>query len=366
MRLLILSDPSSSHTQKWANSLKRKGLEILIYGLNDVVSENLLDGLQVRCLSVKRDISNKSDGSISKVVYLKALPDIYKIIKDFRPDILHAHYLTSYGFLGALSQFHPFVVSVWGSDIFTFPRKNIVYKKLVQFNISKAERILSTSNIMAEEINKYTTRKIEVVPFGIDLSNNYKAIGKFLFKDTDIVIGTVKLLENIYGIDLLIRAFRILKDKYPHLPMKLLIVGDGSQKNALKDLVSRFNLQRDTIFTGYIPHKEIMKYHAEIDIPVFLSRQESFGVSVLEAGFCSKPVVASEIPGFKEIIDNGYNGLLVSSENPSSAAEAIERLIFDRNLRSQLGNNAKDRVMEKYDWSQNVSKMIEIYESLIC
>src|SRR4030042_230985 len=79
------------------------------------------------------------------------------------------HDILSYGFIGALSGFHPFIISVWGSDVYDFPYRSIFHKILLKHNLSKADIILSTSHAMADQVRKFTHKNILVTPFGIDL-----------------------------------------------------------------------------------------------------------------------------------------------------------------------------------------------------
>ncbi|MCD7873784.1 MAG: glycosyltransferase, partial [Acidaminococcaceae bacterium] len=146
-----------------------------------------------------------------KIRYLEALLLLKKVIKIFQPDIIHAHYATSYGLLGALVGFHSYIISVWGSDIFDFPNISLFHKNIIKYNFFKADIILSTSNVMAEEIQKYTSKGIKVTPFGVDI-NEFKPLNvDSIFKPNKIVIGTIKTLEEKYGIEYLIRAFSIVK-----------------------------------------------------------------------------------------------------------------------------------------------------------
>jgi len=108
----------------------------------------------------------------------------------------------------------------------------------------------------------------------------------------------------------------------------------------------------------------ISDYHNKIDIPVYLSRKESFGVSVLESMSCGKPVVASNIGGLKEIINDGKDGFLVQAEDFNLAAEAIEKLVTDPALRIYLGNNGREKVINNYNWNDNLNKMISVYYGL--
>src|SRR5690606_14490213 len=115
----------------------------------------------------------QNENQLSKLNYLKAYRQVKRIIREFKPDILHAHYASSYGLIGALSSFHPFVLSVWGADIYNFPHISPLHNAIIRYNIRKADMILSTSKIMKTETMKYTPKEIVVTPFGIDIEKFY-------------------------------------------------------------------------------------------------------------------------------------------------------------------------------------------------
>ena len=366
MKLLLLSDPNSVHTIKWAKSLAKNNIKIVIFGLGNL---SVNDYINIK--NIKVEILNESitrdEGSFSKISYLKALPKVKEIIKEFNPDIIHAHYATSYGLLGALSGFSPFILSVWGSDVFSFPHKSFLHKFILKYNLSKADKILSTSHVMAKETKKYTNKNIEVTPFGIDMEQFKPMNISSLFSENDIVIGTVKTLEEKYGIEYLIKAFKILYDKYPQLPLKLLIVGGGSLDKKLKQLVKDLDLDAFTIFTGKIPFNDIPKYHNMLSISVSVSivDSESFGVAIIEASSCAKPVVVANVCGLPEVTEDMVTGFVVPPKNSEKTADAIEKLILDKDLRKAIGNNGRDRVKKLYNWNDNVNQMINIYKEIL-
>lgn len=364
MKLLLLADPNSIHTIKWAKSLVKNGIEIIIFGMGDCIAKDYEDisNLKVKTLNA---IVTRKEGALANLKYLKSLPSIKQIIKEFEPDIVHAHYATSYGLLGALSGFHPFVLSVWGSDVYSFPFKSPLHKMLLEYNLKKADKVLSTSYEMAKETNLYTDKSIEVTPFGIDTEAFRPMEVESLFAKDDIVIGTIKSLEDVYGIEYLIRAFKIVSDKYLNLPLKLLIVGGGGLEDSLKSLTKELNIEEKTIFTGKVPFEDVTKYHNMLSVYVSVSNSESFGVATIEASSCAKPVVVSNVGGLPEVVENGVSGFIVPPRDPEKTAQAIERLVLDENLRSQIGQNGRKRVEKLYNWEDNVKQMIKIYEELI-
>lgn len=354
MKILILSDCNNPHTIKLVKSFSKKNnIEVFLYGLERL---KVNDYLTLKNFNVKTlDIKVKKSGTISKIKYLQAIFDIKKIIKEFRPDIVHAHYASSYGLLGVLSGFHPFVISVWGSDIYIFPKKTFIHKIILKYNLKKADKILSTSFAMAKETSKYTNKNIDVIPFGVDLDvfKSKKVLDSYYapFNSEDIIIGTVKSLEKIYGVEYLIKAFKIVLDKHKNLPLKLLIVGGGSLKKSLISLTKELKIDDKVKFVGKIPYYDVCIYHNIIDISVFLSLSESFGVAVVEASACEKPVVVSNVGGLPEVVDNGLTGFVVPVKSEKKAAEAIEKLILNRDLRVKMGKNGRKKVKELYNWN---------------
>ncbi len=367
VKILILSNPANPHTIKWVKALDKEGFKIFVFGLSNYdksVYENCKD-VQAFSYGFDDNLFIKSDGAFSKIVYLKALKKLKQIISEFKPQILHSHYATSYGLLGALSGFHPYIISAWGSDVYDFPKKSFLHKSILKYNLGNADKILSTSKVMAEEVQIYTGKEIIITPFGIDTEVFKPQETKSLFDHKDIVIGTVKTLEANYGIENLIRAFKIIKESNPLLPLKLLIVGTGSQELYLKKVVSELGLEKIATFTGFILPDDIPRYHNMITVPVFLSQHESFGVAVLEALACEKPVIVTNVDGFKEIVQDGINGIIVPVGDVEKTAVAIEKLINDKNLRLNLGKKGREQVIEFYNWKNNILQIVKIYSDLL-
>ena len=365
-RILFLSDVNSAHTRKWAESLAKKGFEIGVFSLSPCTSDWFEAFPNITVFSsVKLTAEQFISSDFSKVAYFKELRALKEIIKAFKPDIVHAHYATSYGLLGVLSKFKPLIISLWGSDIFDFPKKSFLHKAVLKYNLKMADRILSTSYVMAKETEKYTDQPILVTPFGIDMELFKPQPVNSLFDKKDLVIGTVKVLDEVYGIDYLIKAFKVLKDKHPHLPLKLLIVGRGQQTEDLKKLAAQLKVDEDTVFTGFVDHSHVSSYHNMIHVSCFLSNSESFGVSVLEASSCEKPVVVTNVGGLPEVVDDGSTGFIVPPRDENAAALAIENLVLNSDLRETLGKKGREKVSRLYDWNKNLEEIIKIYNDVL-
>lgn len=365
MKILLLSCVNSIHTKRWAISLAQRNIEICLFSLeknNDTEYGNFSN---ITVITGGFRNNSSKDGEMSKLTLIQYLPKLLKVIRNFKPDIVHAHYATSYGLLGALCGFKPFVLSVWGSDVYDFPKVSFIHKLMIQFNLHRADKILSTSHVMASETKKYTNKEIHVTPFGIDLLKFKKMKVDSIFPPETIVVGTVKTLSSKYGIDYLIRAFKIVKENNPDLPLKLMIVGDGEDKIKLISLCENLGIANDVVFVGNVANDLVPNYLNMMDVYVALSTSESFGVAIVEASACEKPVVVSNVGGFPEVVDNNVTGFIVKPKDANEAANAIEKLILSEELRLKMGISGREKVKSLYNWDENVSLVFSIYKGVL-
>jgi len=346
--------------------LAERGVNIILYSLSNVENQEAYakhKNVIIEHGNISPDLFQSGEGAIAKILFLKTVPHIKKLISKYRPDILHAHFATSYGIMGALTGFHPFIISVWGNDVFNFPQISFIHKKILQYNLNRADSILSTSHVMAKETSKYTSKPIIVTPFGVDLNIFQKR--KTAKKNKHIVVGILKSLEDKYGIKYLLEAFKLLVNKNNNL--KLLIVGGGTKETELRELTKKLGIEKQTKFQGKVEYDEVPKYHNQMDIEVYPSivDSESFGVSVVEACACENPVVVTDVGGLPEVVEDGKTGFVVPVKNSSLLADAISKLISDKELRIRVGKAGRDRVNKLYDWNDNLDQMVKVYNKII-
>lgn len=356
MKVLLLSDTNSEHTEKWALGLAGRGIQVGLFSFNRASYEWYNHGNITVFFEPEKKINAES--TLTKLAYLKYVTILKKIIKHFKPDILHAHYATSYGLVGALSGFHPFIISSWGTDVMRFPDKNFVAKSILKYNFKNADILCATSETIKEYINKVSPKDVTVIPFGIDIKK-FRPEKKREPLKKEILLGSIKPLESLYNINIIIKSLAGLKDKYPG--MKLMIVGEGGQSDELKEIAQKEGVADKVIFTGRVPFSEVNKYFNKIDILLNLSQYESFGVSVIEAMACGAPVIVTGVGGLKEIVKDDTLGLKVEVGNVEQTMQAIEKLIKDPQLYQEVSANGRKHVEENYNWEENLARMITVY-----
>lgn len=373
MKVLVVSDAQSVHTQRWTSALKNKGVDVVLYTIKPV-TDDFYSSRGIKChyfdlFDFKREKRSKL---YAVKRHLQAVAHLKQVLKEEKPHILHSHFVTSYSLIAALAGYRPFIVSAWGSDIYLYPKKSPVNKAIVKFILSCADKVLSTSNVMARECEKYTQKPIEITPFGVDTElfkrggNNGGNFGDIEHsKPEKFVIGSVKTLAENYGTEYLIRAFKRVVDRNPGKELSLELVGKGPDEERLKGIAKELGIAEKVNFRGFINQKDLPEVYSKFNIACYLSNSESFGVSAIEAMSCNCPVVASDADGFTEVIENGVTGIIVPKKDPVATAAAIQKFIDNPELTNRMGIAGRERVCSMYKWEGNVDTMLSIYKSVL-
>lgn len=341
MKICFVAPANNYHTKKWAGWFSQRGYDVHVISF---VNDNI-PGAVVHYIETG---SSADANDASKLRYLLHSRDIKRIIEEIRPDIVNAHYASSYGTATALSGIKHYVLSVWGSDIYDFPNKSILHKMLLMYSLRKAEYLFSTSRAMAEEASKYTKKHFDITPFGVDTV--LFSPEKRTRIDHDFVVGSVKGLSYTYGIDYLIRAVAIIRKEHPEIPIHLRIAGKGPDEQAFKQLARESGIEDITAWLGFISQDEAAKEWANMDVAVIPSLSESFGVSAVEAQACNIPVIISDVPGLLETTVPGVSSVVVPKNDERALSRAIVDLYKDTEKRCKLGNAGRNYVKKKYEY----------------
>lgn len=162
LTIVLLSGASSIHTVCWANGLSSVGHDVHVISQHPIV-DPFLPSVSVHLLPYRGTLG-----------YFTMVPKVRLLLDMIKPDIVNAHYASGYGTTARLVGYHPWVLSVWGSDVYDFPHKSWLHKWLVTKNLLSADKIASTSHCMANETRALSTaltyRDIAITPLGVDLT----------------------------------------------------------------------------------------------------------------------------------------------------------------------------------------------------
>jgi len=287
--------------------------------------------------------------------WLKIFLKIYEI----KPDIVHIQAVANGipGFLAKVVFKTPYIVWGRGSEVYLPWAFKKPISKIV---LSNADAVLALTDHMKKEMQRMCSRPICVIPNGINVEHFRSNCDKHSVSLNGKTIFFVGRLHPVKGVKYLIQAMSIVRNVHH---AKLTIIGDGEEKDELKQLVSKLGLCEYIEFKGRIENGKIPTYIAQADIFVLPSLSEGFPVVVLEAMAAGLPVVATGVGGLPCIIEEGVNGFLVEPANPEQIAEKIVLLLGDDELRLKMSRANLEKA-KKYDWRCVVEQLEEIYYSV--
>lgn len=296
-----------------------------------------------------------------------------KKIRDISPDIIHIEGLQLIGFCSMLAcklaGIKHTVVAVHGSSLKAIQIskfEKMVYRKIEEYTLKNATAIYGVSQyvIQWDNIKKYQTKcfgYIYNMAPSINIKNdNYRLREELSIKKNEIIITSTARIVSEKGFPVLCEAIKKLKEKNG---IKFLIVGNGSYLVQMKQEVIESGLEDKVIFLGY--RKDVMRILQDTDIFVMPSLHETLCISLIEAGLMGIASVASNVGGIPEVIIDNYNGFLVPPGDCDAIVEALTKLIDNSELRSIMGNNAKQIIDERFSYKIITDKIDSMYRSVL-
>lgn len=356
IKSLHLGWSSTPHTARWVSALKKRDHEVALisYGgepLAGVVTYNL------------------PQTALGKFDYLLNAGRAKKIAREYNPDIVHAHFATSYGYWGSRLKEYPLVISCHGSDIMQSAQKGIL-SVLVKNNLQQADKLIVPSVFLKDQIMALGVdlkSEPELIQFGVDLAETGKL---FQRRTNDMLTNEApKLLffkhhRNEYGPEVALKAFRKIKSVVTNA--SLVMAGHGPLTEELRNLAVQLGLADSVSFPGFIPTAEALSYvsqHTLMLMPTIV--QESFGVSAMEAAAVGVPVVASRVGGVPEIVRDNQTGFLVPPNDAEALADAVCKILSDTSLLQQMSQNSRRMIEQNFNWPNKVDQLEALYQSLL-
>jgi glycosyltransferase involved in cell wall biosynthesis len=289
------------------------------------------------------------------------------VVKKIKPDIVHSQSTSVHNaglpaFLIKKILKLPYVVWDQGSE--DLSRLGKPFRKTI---IKNSDAAIALTNDTKRAMQKICDMPISVIPNGVEFNkfenlSRHDLRNKLKIKKDEKVIIFVGRLHPIKGLPYLIEAMKIIYQKCPK--SKLLIVGDGEEKNNLENLVKKLNLNVCATFIGMVPNETVPEYMVASDVFVLPSLSEGFPVVILEAMASALPIVTTKVRGLPEIIKNGVNGILVEPRNSEEIAEKVLLLLNNNELRQRISEKNKEKV-KKYGWEDVAGKLEEIYFGVV-
>lgn len=294
-----------------------------------------------------------------------------RIVEQRSPDIVVTHQVKSHFLMkvSGLWQKYPWVAFNHGYT--TTDRKMLLYNRLDRWSLPKADRVVTVCDAFAQKLVNMGVRRarIHVQHNSIRPEPNARrdevcALRKQLGikEDERMILAVGRLSKEKAQIDLL-RTFTNLQETNPEVNAKLVIVGDGPEREMLEAATQSLGLSNRVVFTGQVNNVQV--YYAAADVLVNPSHSEGSPYVLLEAMAANLPIVATAVGGVPEMVENNESALLVPPNDPPSIAASIARLLTDRELAQRLTTNAATLVDTRYTPENYVRSLVEIYREVL-
>ena len=354
MKILILIDSRSDpFVGSWYNKCKELGIDVKILSFFDNSNIHKDDFIMIK---------SKIPGHRLKI--LTSLKKIIKAINNFKPDLIHAIQVTRQGFLAGLLDFHPFIVTAIGSDVFIEPKKSRIEKYIVQRSFDKADLITSMAEHMTDYIKnnfKVDEKKLITFPWGCD-TRIFNLKGRDCNKNEPLIICTRRMDNELYNQELIIQAAPEILKKNP--ATKFVFIGGGHFMGNYKNLVKQKEIDKNVIFLGWQTPEQIAGWLKKSLIFVSPTRSDGNNISLNEAMACGCFPICSDIPANRQWYKENSGGYFINPDSSDQLAEKINSALNDKKFRDEALKENEKTVEARGDWNKQAEKMFKIWKSV--
>ncbi len=303
---------------------------------------------------------------------------LLKILRDFRPDVVHTHSAKG-GILGrmAASRLHvPAIVhGVHGAPFHPYQSAaaRLFFRACERWAAPKCHAFVSVADAMTDLMvnagvaprEKFTTiySGMEVEPFLESARHRDRVREQLGYSPEHVVIGKIARLFRLKGHEYVIRAARQVVDRQPNA--RFLFVGDGILRERLQQQIAEAGLTDHFRLAGLVPAERIPELIAAMDIVVHASLREGLARVLPQALIAGKPVVSYDVDGAREVVLSDQTGFLLPPQSIDEMADALNRLVADPVLRARLGSEGRRRFTDRFRHERMAADLHALYERLL-
>lgn len=350
IHLCLLGDATSPHIQRWTREMMARGYRVSLVTARPAP----IDGVQQQVLRPVR----------RSVQWLLRTGEARRAVRSLAPDIVHAHYTTSYGYLAARCGGRPLVMTAWGSDLLVTPHRNPWMRWLTGWTLRQADLITGDSQSLVDAALGHRPRAaVHCIHWGVDLSRFAPADWN---AKPGFEIASLRAWEPNYNIPTIIDALARLRAQLAspqaRARVHLHLLGGGSMEAALRAQVAQTGLTDAVTFHGRLDDAGMARVLARCKVSVSVPEQDATSVSVLESMACGLPVVATPLQANAHWLPARW---LVPAHDGPALAQALLALAQDDALARQAGQHNAQRIQREGDRATQMDRMAALYRSLL-
>ncbi len=338
-----------------ASDCKKQGNRVYIASSGGVY-ENLLKEQNIIHIRI-RDLECKNPRVILETVF-----KLKRLVRTEKIQVIHSHHRMAALYAFILKLICPGVILVYTAhNIFKDKRL------LTKLSLSKSYIVAVGDSVKKnlEEYFRIPSDRIYIIYNGICpekiMESYYNSFMCELQKQGFKLVGTAGRLEWQKGMDVFVKTIALLKKRIPEV--KGIIIGDGSQRQYLKQLIRQEQLEDEIFMLGYQSHMAALL--SQLDVIVMASRWEGFPLLPIETYSVKKTLVASNIEGIRDIVENGKRGILVPEDSPEDFCRGIYSLFSDKGLKEKMEQAGWEYYRQEFDYGKFLKNYRDYYQKIL-
>lgn len=357
MHLCYIADVNVVHLHRWVSFFIERGHQVSVITDEDGVLPGATVYNTGECLpSVRLPVFSAMYQILEKAQRIR------KVIREIKPDLVHGHYATNYGFLAALSGFKPLVQTVHGSDVLVDAAGSWEKRRFVRYALRKATWITSAADHMTERLLEMGIPgdRITTMQYGVDT-------GVFTPPEDPnerrpLRVVSTRMLEWRYNVEQLIRAIPAVQSRVHDV--EVVLAGDGPERPALERLVNELGITGVVKMIGRVSHETVPALLRSAAVYVSTSVTDGTSLSLLEAMACGAFPIVTDIPGNRGWVRDGENGFLIRTDDVDALSDRIARVLEQPDFRDEVVTRNLDLVRQHGDYYANMARIEKGYQAL--
>ncbi len=363
MKIIFFSLGYSTHDYRFLKAISENGHEVFFVQLEG-------NTRQVESRSVPENVhqviwkGGREPFKWSNL--LKLTLDFRRVVKEIKPDIIHAGPIQTCAFIAVLSGFRPILTMSWGFDLMDDVHKSKWMEWVTGYTLKRSKFFTSDANVTRDMAVQYgmNPEKTVVFPWGVDLEH-FKQVNRKseIVNRKSFTLFCNRSWEIRYGMDTLARAFVKVAQQKDNVD--LILLNGGSQAKYIRNILQSGGVLDRVTFGGQVSQSDLPRWYHMADIYISPSHVDGSSVSLMEALGCGLPCLVSDIPANKEWVFENENGWLFRDGDADHLAEKILAAMNQREKLPALGAFARRTAESRADWKKNSAVLMDIYKNLI-
>jgi len=369
VRVIYFTRSYNTHDHRFLASLAGAGLDVFYLPLESAARRQESRPLPAGVKQIEWRGGTRLARPARWVDYPMLIQDLKRVIREVKPDLIHAGPVHRSAFVAAAAGFHPLLTMSWAADLLYEAEASRWIHRLASYTLKHTDILAGDCRAVEDKAAEYgfPRERVALFPWGIDLQKfkpgRNDALRQQLGWQNEFVVLSLRSWEPVYGVDIALRAFALAARQVPQL--RLLLLGGGSQAEKVHQLIHEQHLEERVKLPGQVGQEQLPDYYHASDLYLTASHSDGSSVTLMEALACGLPAVVSDIAGNVEWVQLDGHGWVFHDGDAAGAAQCMVKAYQEADRRATM-QAANHRLAEqRADWNKNFKVLLDAYDRAV-